>query len=79
MPFAKAAPRPGGAQRPRVASHVVANALRGIVETGAPAVVPCEGLGNGVPVGAAEAVQATKWLAGAEEAPGRLLRLGLIG
>lgn len=80
-PFAQARTCEEDAPPPRAAAQVVRNALTRIVETGAPAVVPCELAGNGVLVGPEEARQATSWLSGGESAappPSRLVRLGLL-
>lgn len=82
MPFARAGLYEEGTALRRVASRAVQNALSHIAETGTPAVVSCERLGNGVVVGPDEALQATAWLAGrgpATSPPARLARLGLLG
>jgi hypothetical protein len=79
MPFAQAGGIDQAAAETRTTTVVVTNALEQIVQTGTPAVVPCERVGNGVLVGPNEARQALDWRSRATDLPpSRLRRLGLV-
>ncbi|WP_323120283.1 class I SAM-dependent methyltransferase [Burkholderia alba] len=77
-PFAKAGGYPDPVSQP-ARNPAARYTLRQIVEQSTPGFVPCELLGNGLPVTVDEAAAAQRWIAHPDTArPDRLARLGIV-